>query len=32
MIHTLVNGVPIRIDGMPVELSSQERPGQVLRT
>jgi N-acyl-D-amino-acid deacylase len=32
MIHTLVNGVPIRVDGAPVELSSQERPGQVLRS
>ena len=29
--HTLVNGVPIRVDGEPVDVSG-DRPGKVLRT
>jgi N-acyl-D-amino-acid deacylase len=31
LTHTLVNGVPIRIDGEPVDVSAA-RPGKVLRT
>ncbi|MGZ4803936.1 MAG: amidohydrolase family protein, partial [Acidimicrobiia bacterium] len=32
MTHTLVNGVPIRIDGAPVTDDTNPRPGQVLRS
>jgi N-acyl-D-aspartate/D-glutamate deacylase len=32
LTHTLVNGVPIRVDGEQVDLSSQRRPGQLLRS
>jgi N-acyl-D-aspartate/D-glutamate deacylase len=32
MTHTLVNGVPIRLDGAPVTDPSDPRPGQVLRS
>jgi N-acyl-D-amino-acid deacylase len=31
MTHTLVNGVPIRVDGVPSEEGLAERPGSVLR-
>ena len=31
LTHTLVNGVPIRVDGQPVDVSAA-RPGKVLRT
>ena len=31
LTHTLVNGVPIRLDGQPVDVSG-DRPGKVLRT
>jgi N-acyl-D-amino-acid deacylase len=31
MTHTLVNGVPIRVDGVPSEEGLAERPGTVLR-
>jgi N-acyl-D-aspartate/D-glutamate deacylase len=31
MRHVLVNGVPIRLDGEPASLDSEERPGAVLR-
>jgi hypothetical protein len=31
MTHTLVNGVPIRLDGSPV-VDDGTRPGQVLRS
>ncbi len=31
MVHTLVNGVPIRVDGEPVEDGLAARPGRVLR-
>ena len=31
MTHTLVNGVPIRVDGAPSEDGLAERPGTVLR-
>jgi len=29
--HTLVNGVPVRRDGQPVEAGADARPGAVLR-
>ncbi len=32
MTHTLVNGVPIRVDGEPVADTADLRPGQVLRS
>jgi N-acyl-D-aspartate/D-glutamate deacylase len=32
MTHTLVNGVPIRVDGALVEMDPDHRPGQVLRS
>jgi N-acyl-D-amino-acid deacylase len=32
MTHTLVNGVPIRVDGALVEMDPDNRPGQVLRS
>ena len=32
MTHTLVNGVPIRVDGTPAEDGLAERPGVVLRS
>ncbi len=32
MTHTLVNGVPIRIDGTPVTNEANPRPGHVLRS
>jgi N-acyl-D-aspartate/D-glutamate deacylase len=32
MTHTLVNGVPIRLDGTPVTDESDPRPGTVLRS
>jgi N-acyl-D-aspartate/D-glutamate deacylase len=32
MTHTLVNGVPIRLDGQIVEPDPDHRPGQVLRS
>jgi N-acyl-D-aspartate/D-glutamate deacylase len=32
MIHTLVNGVPIRVDGKPEDDGVSARPGQVLRS
>ncbi len=32
MTHTLVNGVPIRVDGTPVTDEAAPRPGQVLRS
>ena len=32
MTHTLVNGVPIRVDGEPVPDGLAARPGQVLRS
>jgi N-acyl-D-aspartate/D-glutamate deacylase len=32
MTHTLVNGVPIRVDGVPVPDVADLRPGQVLRS
>lgn len=32
MTHTIVNGVPIRIDGTPVAGAASLRPGQVLRS
>jgi N-acyl-D-amino-acid deacylase len=32
MTHTLVNGVPIRVDGAPVPDATELRPGQVLRS
>jgi N-acyl-D-aspartate/D-glutamate deacylase len=31
MTHTLVNGVPIRVDGRPEEAGLESRPGTVLR-
>jgi hypothetical protein len=31
MTHTLVNGVPIRVDGEPVPEGLRARPGVVLR-
>jgi N-acyl-D-aspartate/D-glutamate deacylase len=31
MTHTLVNGVPIRVDGEPVPEGQRARPGVVLR-
>ena len=31
MTHTLVNGVPIRVDGAPAEEGLAARPGVVLR-
>jgi N-acyl-D-aspartate/D-glutamate deacylase len=31
MTHTLVNGVPIRVDGRPVPEALGQRPGTVLR-
>jgi N-acyl-D-aspartate/D-glutamate deacylase len=31
MTHTLVNGVPIRVDGLPVPDGLGHRPGRVLR-
>jgi N-acyl-D-aspartate/D-glutamate deacylase len=31
MTHTLVNGVPIRVDGQPLPLDPASRPGKVLR-
>lgn len=31
MAHTLVNGVPIRLDGEQVAAAAEQRPGQVLR-
>jgi N-acyl-D-amino-acid deacylase len=31
MTHTLVNGVPIRVDGAPSEEGLAQRPGVVLR-
>jgi N-acyl-D-amino-acid deacylase len=31
MAHTLVNGVPIRVDGRPVPEALRQRPGRVLR-
>ena len=31
MTHTLVNGVPIRVDGQPVPDGLEQRPGRVLR-
>jgi hypothetical protein len=32
MTHTLVNGVPIRVDGAPCEEGLAARPGTVLRS
>jgi hypothetical protein len=32
MTHTLVNGVPIRVDGQPVPDALDRRPGVVLRS
>ena len=32
MTHTLVNGVPIRVDGQPVAGVDSRRPGTVLRS
>ena len=32
MTHTLVNGVPIRLDGAPVDQDPANRPGRVLRS
>ena len=32
MTHTLVNGVPIRVDGTPVTDDADPRPGRVLRS
>ena len=32
MTHTLVNGVPIRVDGAPDEEGLAARPGAVLRS
>jgi N-acyl-D-aspartate/D-glutamate deacylase len=32
MTHTLVNGVPIRVDGKPVPDAAARRPGRVLRS
>jgi N-acyl-D-aspartate/D-glutamate deacylase len=32
MTHTLVNGVPIRVDGTPVTDEQTPRPGRVLRS
>jgi hypothetical protein len=32
MTHTLVNGVPIRVDGAPAEDGLAARPGVVLRS
>jgi hypothetical protein len=32
MTHTLVNGVPIRVDGAPVPEAVAGKPGRVLRS
>jgi hypothetical protein len=32
MTHTLVNGVPIRVDGRSVDEALERRPGTVLRS
>jgi len=32
MTHTLVNGVPVRVDGAPSEEGLAARPGVVLRS
>ena len=32
MTHTLVNGVPIRVDGEPVHPDPDRRPGVVVRS